>query len=117
MADWLHANGHEVAHVDVRPADGVPATAYPVLTSATGAIHDEAGRGVPGRVGRRRRELSRAGPGPGRAELRRAGLRWAGSAVRAGPGRTELRWAGPVPVPTPAAAAIAIARPRACLDR
>ncbi|WP_423921844.1 hypothetical protein ACPEEZ_01570 [Frigoribacterium sp. 2-23] len=43
MADWLHENGHEVAHVDVRPADGVPATAYPVLTSATGAIHDEAG--------------------------------------------------------------------------
>ena len=31
MADWLHAQGHVVAHVDVRPADGVPATAYPVL--------------------------------------------------------------------------------------
>jgi hypothetical protein len=43
MADWLHAQGHEVAHVDVRPADGVPSTPYPVLTSATGAIHDEAG--------------------------------------------------------------------------
>jgi len=43
MADWLHANGHDVAHVDVRPADGVPATEYPVLTSATGLIHDEAG--------------------------------------------------------------------------
>jgi hypothetical protein len=43
MADWLHANGHDVAHVDVRPADGVPATEYPVLTSASGLIHDEAG--------------------------------------------------------------------------
>ena len=43
MADWLHAQGHAVAHVDVRPADGVPTTPYPVLTSSTGAIHDEAG--------------------------------------------------------------------------
>ncbi|GHD06548.1 hypothetical protein [Zhihengliuella salsuginis] len=43
MADWLHARGHEVSHVDVRPADGVPETPYPVLTSATGAIHDESG--------------------------------------------------------------------------
>ena len=43
MADWLHAHGHPVAHVDVRPADGVPTTPYPVLTSATGLIHDEAG--------------------------------------------------------------------------
>ena len=36
MADWLHANGHEVAHVDVRPSDGVPATPYPVLTAGDG---------------------------------------------------------------------------------
>lgn len=43
MADWLHTQGYSVAHVDVRPADGVPETPYPVLTSATGAIHDEAG--------------------------------------------------------------------------
>jgi hypothetical protein len=43
MADWLHAHGHDVAHVDVRPADGVPVTPYPVLTSATDLIHDEAG--------------------------------------------------------------------------
>ncbi|KIQ11881.1 hypothetical protein RU06_02775 [Curtobacterium flaccumfaciens] len=43
MADWLHANGYEVAHVDVRPADGVPATPYPVLTAPDGVIHDEAG--------------------------------------------------------------------------
>ncbi|OIH95429.1 hypothetical protein BIU90_01615 [Curtobacterium sp. MCBA15_001] len=43
MADWLHANGHDVAHVDVRPADGVPVTPYPVLTAPEGVIHDEAG--------------------------------------------------------------------------
>ncbi|WP_267420101.1 MULTISPECIES: hypothetical protein [unclassified Curtobacterium] len=43
MADWLHANGHDVAHVDVRPADGVPVTPYPVLTAPDGVIHDEAG--------------------------------------------------------------------------
>jgi hypothetical protein len=43
MADWLHANGHRVAHVDVRPADGVPETPYPVLTAPDGVIHDEAG--------------------------------------------------------------------------
>lgn len=43
MADWLHANGHDVAHVDVRPSDGVPATPYPVLTAPDGVIHDEAG--------------------------------------------------------------------------
>jgi hypothetical protein len=43
MADWLHANGHDVAHVDVRPSDGVPATPYPVLTAPDGVIHDDAG--------------------------------------------------------------------------
>ncbi|MCU1529844.1 MAG: hypothetical protein JWP75_3607, partial [Frondihabitans sp.] len=43
MADWLHDQGYDVAHVDVRPADGVPSKAYPVLTSATGLIHDAAG--------------------------------------------------------------------------
>ncbi|MBG6178930.1 hypothetical protein [Arthrobacter sp. CAN_A1] len=32
MADYLHAQGYDVAHVDVRPADGVPTTPYPVLT-------------------------------------------------------------------------------------
>ena len=42
MADWLHAQGHEVAHVDVRPADGVPVTPYPVLASWN-SVHDEAG--------------------------------------------------------------------------
>ncbi|HZU93671.1 MAG TPA: hypothetical protein VFF85_08615 [Microbacterium sp.] len=42
MADWLHENGHEVAHVDVRPADGVPATPYPVRQHPS-LIHDEAG--------------------------------------------------------------------------
>ncbi|MBD8729070.1 hypothetical protein [Frigoribacterium sp. CFBP 13707] len=43
MADWLHEHGHSVAHVDVRPADGVPVKPYAVLTSASGLIHDEAG--------------------------------------------------------------------------
>ena len=43
MAAWLHQRGIPVSHVDVRPADGVPDTPYPVLTSKTGAIHDEAG--------------------------------------------------------------------------
>ncbi|MDZ5079054.1 hypothetical protein [Nesterenkonia sp. HG001] len=43
MASWLHERGHQVSHVDVRPADGVPETAHPVLTSDTGAIHDDAG--------------------------------------------------------------------------
>ncbi|GAA4379832.1 hypothetical protein [Paeniglutamicibacter cryotolerans] len=48
MADWLHHHGHEVSHVDVRPADGVPAKAYPILTAATlgepeSTIHDDAG--------------------------------------------------------------------------
>ncbi|MEZ0493223.1 hypothetical protein AB2L28_13355 [Kineococcus sp. TBRC 1896] len=42
MADWLHAQGHDVAHVDVRPADGVPPTPYPVLQPRR-TVHDEAG--------------------------------------------------------------------------
>jgi hypothetical protein len=42
MADWLHANGYSVAHVDVRPADGVPVTPYPVLTADAGLVHDDA---------------------------------------------------------------------------
>lgn len=48
MADWLHHQDHEVKHVDVRPADGVPAKPYPILTSADlglggDVIHDDAG--------------------------------------------------------------------------
>ncbi|WP_445155394.1 hypothetical protein ACTWLI_04025 [Arthrobacter sp. Hor0625] len=48
MADWLHHNDHQVKHVDVRPADGVPVKPYDVLTAADlglGAevIHDDAG--------------------------------------------------------------------------
>lgn len=48
MADWLHHNDHPVKHVDVRPADGVPAKPYPVLTAADlgleeTVIHDDAG--------------------------------------------------------------------------
>ncbi len=42
MADWLHEHGYAVAHVDVRPADGVPDAPYPVLTAGE-LIHDEAG--------------------------------------------------------------------------
>ena len=48
MADWLHHNDHDVKHVDVRPADGVPQKPYPVLTAADlglgdDVIHDDAG--------------------------------------------------------------------------
>jgi len=43
MADWLHAAGYEIAHVDVRPADGVPEKPYPVLTAATALTNDAAG--------------------------------------------------------------------------
>jgi hydroxymethylpyrimidine pyrophosphatase-like HAD family hydrolase len=48
MADWLHHNDHEVKHVDVRPADGVPVKPYEVLTAADlglaeSVIHDDAG--------------------------------------------------------------------------
>jgi hypothetical protein len=42
MADWLHENGYSVAHIDVRPADGVPETPYPVLTAPGGLVHDAA---------------------------------------------------------------------------
>ena len=42
MADWLHAQGHEVSHVDVRPADGQLERPYPVLTEP-GLVNDEAG--------------------------------------------------------------------------
>ncbi len=48
MADWLHHQDHDVKHVDVRPADGVPDKPYPVLTSVDlglgrDVIHDDAG--------------------------------------------------------------------------
>jgi hypothetical protein len=42
MADWLHAQGRDVVHVDVRPADGVPATPYPVLAPQR-TVNDLAG--------------------------------------------------------------------------
>ena len=42
MADYLHEHGYSVAHVDVRPADGVPEKPYPVLIE--GALtNDDAG--------------------------------------------------------------------------
>ncbi|HEY9499940.1 MAG TPA: hypothetical protein VIQ78_13035 [Terrimesophilobacter sp.] len=42
MADHLHAAGFDVAHVDVRPADGILERPYRVITEGD-AIHDEAG--------------------------------------------------------------------------
>lgn len=42
MADAVHAAGFEVAHVDVRPSDGVLARPYPVIT-IDDRIHDAAG--------------------------------------------------------------------------
>ena len=42
MADYLHAEGYDVAHVDVRPADGIPEKAYRVITEGD-LIHDFAG--------------------------------------------------------------------------
>lgn len=42
MADWLHDRGFDVEHADVRPADGILKTAYPVRTAGD-LIHDEAG--------------------------------------------------------------------------
>lgn len=48
MADWLQAQGHAVAHVDVRPADELPEKPYHVLTSVhvglgSDVVNDEAG--------------------------------------------------------------------------
>ena len=42
MADHLHAAGYEVAHLDVRPADGILDRPYPVIVEGD-LIHDEAG--------------------------------------------------------------------------
>lgn len=42
MADYLHEHGYSVAHVDVRPADGVPEKPYPVLTEGD-LTNDDAG--------------------------------------------------------------------------
>ena len=42
MADYLHGAGFDVAHVDVRPSDGVLEKPYQVITIGD-AIHDEAG--------------------------------------------------------------------------
>ena len=55
MADWLHARGDRVTHVDVRHEDGVPETPYPVLTGEDLAVrgygrpearHEEAGQAL-----------------------------------------------------------------------
>jgi len=42
MADFVHGAGYDVAHVDVRPADGVLDRPYEVITIGD-AVHDEAG--------------------------------------------------------------------------
>ncbi|RFA10661.1 hypothetical protein B7R54_16700 [Subtercola boreus] len=42
MADYLHGAGYEVAHVDVRPADGILQKPYQVIVEGD-LIHDEAG--------------------------------------------------------------------------
>lgn len=42
MADELHAQGFDAAHVDVRPSDGVLEKPYEIITLGD-AIHDEAG--------------------------------------------------------------------------
>ncbi len=42
MADHLHEAGYDVAHVDVRPADGILDRPYRVIVEGD-AIHDEAG--------------------------------------------------------------------------
>jgi hypothetical protein len=42
MADHLHAAGYDVAHVDVRPADGILDRPYRVIVEGD-LIHDEAG--------------------------------------------------------------------------
>lgn len=41
MADWLHHHHHVVKHVDVRPAEGVPAKPYPVKTAADLQLGDD----------------------------------------------------------------------------
>lgn len=42
MADYVHSTGREVAHVDVRPADGILDRPYEIITIGD-ATHDEAG--------------------------------------------------------------------------
>ncbi|MFB2586161.1 hypothetical protein [Herbiconiux liukaitaii] len=43
MADWMHAQHYDVAHVDVRPAEGVPQKPYGVLTAEEHEVNDAAG--------------------------------------------------------------------------
>lgn len=42
MADHVHAAGHDVAHIDVRPSDGMLERPYPVIAMGD-LIHDDAG--------------------------------------------------------------------------
>ena len=42
MADHVHSAGHDVAHIDVRPSDGMLERPYPVIAMGD-LIHDDAG--------------------------------------------------------------------------
>lgn len=57
MADYLHAEGFEVAHVDVRPSEGIPHKPYRVITEGD-LVNDAAGAAF---LAHWRRELSDLG--------------------------------------------------------
>lgn len=57
MADYLHAHGFEVAHVDVRPAEGIPSKPYRVITEGD-FVNDAAGAAF---LAHWRRELTHLG--------------------------------------------------------
>ena len=65
MADHLHGAGYDVAHVDVRPADGILERPYRVIVDGD-AIHDEAGAAFLGYWVRR---LAKSGESVGVAAL------------------------------------------------
>lgn len=60
MADYLHQHGFDVAHVDVRPADGVPEKPYAVLTEGD-LTNDDAGAAFLARCVRSVVETAEAG--------------------------------------------------------
>ncbi|PPK93775.1 hypothetical protein CLV92_10951 [Kineococcus xinjiangensis] len=83
MADLLHSRGLSVAHVDVRPGEGVPSRDYPVLVPE-GAVEDEAGEAYLVRVA----ALLRGE----RAEEAGGGFAWWGSGASRGVAES---WAPP----------------------
>ncbi len=54
MADFLHALGHDVEHLDVRPSDGIPDTPYTVSTEGD-LVDDAAGAAFLARLVREHR--------------------------------------------------------------